>query len=159
MVSATFTGKIIQSYEAALSTYVILTAFIPMLMDTGGNAGSQASVTIIRGLSLGEVEFKDILKVIWKEIRVALFCGVTLAVANFLKLIIIDKVTLVVNIIVNVTLIFTICIAKLLGCTLPLLAKKAKLDPAVMINPFITTLVDACSLIIYFKIATQLLGL
>ena len=96
---------------------------------------------------------------IWKEIRVALFCGVTLAVANFLKLIIIDKVTLVVNIIVNVTLIFTICIAKLLGCTLPLLAKKAKLDPAVMINPFITTLVDACSLIIYFKIATQLLGL
>ena len=159
MVSATFTGKIIQSYEAALSTYVILTAFIPMLMDTGGNAGSQASVTIIRGLSLGEVEFKDILKVIWKEIRVALFCGVTLAVANFLKLIIIDKVTLVVNIIVNVTLIFTICIAKLLGCTLPLLAKKAKLDPAVMINPFIKTLVDACSLIIYFKIATQLLGL
>ena len=159
MISATFTGKIIQSYESALASYVILTAFIPMLMDTGGNAGSQASVTIIRGLSLGEVEFKDIFKVMWKEARVAILCGITLAAANFVKLWIVDGVTLEVNFIVNITLIFTIFLAKLLGCTLPLLVKKIKLDPAVMASPFITTLVDACSLIIYFKVATIMLGL
>lgn len=159
MISATFTGKIIQSYESALASYVILTAFIPMLMDTGGNAGSQASVTIIRGLSLGEVEFKDIFKVMWKEARVAILCGITLAAANFVKLWIVDGVTLEVNFIVNITLVFTIFLAKLLGCTLPLLVKKIKLDPAVMASPFITTLVDACSLIIYFKVATIMLGL
>ncbi len=159
MISATFTGKIIQSYESALASYVILTAFIPMLMDTGGNAGSQASVTIIRGLSLGEVEFKDIFKVMWKEARVAILCGITLACANFVKLWIVDKVALEVNFIVNITLIFTIFLAKLLGCTLPLLVKKIKLDPAVMASPFITTLVDACSLIIYFQVATVMLGL
>lgn len=159
MISATFTGKIIQSYESALSTYVILTAFIPMLMDTGGNAGSQASVTIIRGLSLYEVEFADILKVIWKEIRVAVLCGFTLAIANFVKLMIIDNVTMQVNLVVNVTLVFTIFIAKLIGSSLPLIAKKLGFDPAVMVNPFITTLVDACSLVIYFQIATHVLGL
>ena len=159
MISATFTGKIIQNYESALASYVILTAFIPMLMDTGGNAGSQASVTIIRGLSLGEVEFKDIFKVMWKEARVAILCGITLACANFVKLWIVDKVALEVNFIVNITLIFTIFLAKLLGCTLPLLVKKIKLDPAVMASPFITTLVDACSLIIYFQVATVMLGL
>lgn len=159
MISATFTGKIIQSYESALASYVILTAFIPMLMDTGGNAGSQASVTIIRGLSLGEVEFKDIFKIMWKEARVAILCGITLAAANFVKLWIVDGVTLEVNFIVNITLVFTIFLAKLLGCTLPLLVKKIKLDPAVMASPFITTLVDACSLIIYFKVATIMLGL
>ena len=159
MISATFTGKIIQSYESALASYVILTAFIPMLMDTGGNAGSQASVTIIRGLSLNEVDFKDILKVIWKEMRVAILCGITLAIANFIKLFIIDNVTLQVNLVVNLTLVCTIFIAKLIGSSLPLLAKKAGFDPAVMVNPFITTLVDACSLIIYFQVATVMLGL
>ena len=159
MISATFTGKIIQSYESALASYVILTAFIPMLMDTGGNAGSQASVTIIRGISLGEVEFKDIFKIMWKEARVAILCGITLAAANFIKLWLIDRVTLEVNFIVNITFICTIFLSKLLGCTLPLLVKKIKLDPAVMASPFITTLVDACSLMIYFQVATIMLGL
>lgn len=159
MISATFTGKIIQSYESALASYVILTAFIPMLMDSGGNAGSQASVTIIRGISLGEVEFKDIFKIMWKEARVAILCGITLATANFVKLWLIDRVALEVNFIVNITLIFTVFLAKLLGCTLPLIVKKMKLDPAVMASPFITTLVDACSLMIYFQVATIMLGL
>ena len=159
MVSATFTGKIIQSYESALASYVILTSFIPMLMDTGGNAGSQASVTIIRGISLNEIEFSDILKVIWKEIRVAILCGIALAAANFLKMLLLDRVALQVNLIVNLTLVCTIFIAKFIGCSLPLLAKKGGFDPAVMASPFITTLVDAFSLIIYFQIATHLLGI
>ena len=159
MVSATFTGKIIQSFEGALATCAILTAFIPMIMDTGGNAGGQASVTIIRGLSLCDIEFSDILRIIWKEIRVAILCGITLAAANFLKLLFIDRVTMSVAIVVNLTLICTICIAKLIGSTLPLLAKKVGFDPAVMASPFITTLVDACSLLIYFQIATHLLNI
>lgn len=159
MVSATFTGKIIQNYESALASYVILTSFIPMLMDTAGNAGGQASVTIIRGLSLYEIEFKDILKVIWKETRVAVLCGLTLAAVNMIKLMLIDKVTIQVALIVNLTLVFTIFLAKVIGSTLPLFAKKIGFDPAVMASPFITTIVDACSLIIYFQIATNLLGL
>ncbi len=159
MVSATFTGKIIQSYETALASVVILTSFIPMLMDTAGNAGGQSSVTIIRGLSLCEIEFKDIIKVIWKEMRVALLCGITLVIANMVKLLLIDKVTMPVAIVVNLTLIFTIFLANVIGSTLPLFAKKAGFDPAVMASPFITTIVDACSLIIYFQIATHLLGL
>lgn len=159
MVSATFTGKIIQNYESALASYVILTSFIPMLMDTAGNAGGQASVTIIRGLSLYEIEFKDILKVIWKETRVAVLCGLTLAVVNMIKLMLIDKVTIQVALIVNLTLVFTIFLAKVIGSTLPLFAKKIGFDPAVMASPFITTIVDACSLIIYFQIATNLLSL
>ena len=159
MVSATFTGKIIQNYESALASYVILTSFIPMLMDTAGNAGGQASVTIIRGLSLCEIEFKDILKVIWKEMRVAILCGITLAIANVVKLLLVDKVTMQVALVVNLTLIFTIFLAKIIGRTLPLCAKKLGFDPAVMASPFITTIVDACSLIIYFQIATHLLGI
>lgn len=159
MVSATFTGKIIQSYEGALATCVILTSFIPMLMDTGGNAGSQASVTIIRGLSLCEIEFEDILKIIWKELRVALLCGLTLALANLLKLLFIDKVSLKVALVVDLTLVCTIILSKLIGSTLPLLAKKIGFDPAVMASPFITTIVDACSLIIYFQIATHFLAI
>ena len=159
MVSATFTGKIIQSYESALATCVILTSFIPMLMDTAGNAGGQSSVTIIRGLSLYEIEFKDIAKVVWKEMRVAILCGITLAIANFIKLLLIDKVTLQIAFVVNLTLICTIFIAKIIGSTLPLFAKKIGFDPAVMASPFITTIVDACSLIIYFQIATALLGI
>ena len=159
MISATVTGGIITHYEDALSTYVVLTSFIPMLMDTGGNAGGQASVTIIRGLSLNEIEFSDILKVIWKEIRVALLCGITLAAANFVKMLLIDNVALQVNMIVNLTLVCTIFLAKFIGCSLPLLAKKGGFDPAVMASPFITTLVDAFSLIIYFQIATHLLGI
>lgn len=159
MISATFTGKIIQHYEAALASYVVLTSFIPMLMDTGGNAGGQSSVTIIRGLSLNDIEYKDTLKVIWKEIRVAVLAGLTLAVANFAKLLLIDKVTASVALVVCSTLIVTVIIAKIIGCSLPILAKKIGFDPAVMASPFITTIVDAISLIVYFQIATHLLGL
>ena len=159
MISATFTGKIIQHYEVALASYVVLTSFIPMLMDTGGNAGGQSSVTIIRGLSLNDIEYKDTLKVIWKEIRVAILVGLTLAVANFIKLLFIDKVTTSVALVVCLTLIVTVMIAKIIGCSLPILAKKIGFDPAVMASPFITTIVDAISLIVYFQIATHLLGL
>lgn len=159
MISATFTGQIIQHYEEALGAYIVLTAFIPMLMDTGGNAGSQASVTIIRGLSLNEIEFGDIFRIIWKEFRVSLCIGVTLAVANFAKLMLIDRVGLLISAVVCVTLIFTVIVAKIVGCTLPVLAKKIGFDPAVMASPFITTIVDALSLMIYFTIATRVLGL
>lgn len=159
MISATFTGKIIQTYEEALASYVILTSFIPMFMDTGGNAGGQASVTIIRGISLKEIEFKDILKIIWKEFRVAILTGITLAAANFIKLLVIDKVSMSIASVVCLTLIITIIFAKIVGCTLPLLAKKIGFDPAVMASPFITTIVDALSLITYFQIATILLGI
>ena len=159
MISATFTGKIIQNYEKALASYVVLTSFIPMLMDTGGNAGSQASVTIIRSLSLNELKFKDIFKVIFKEIRVALLIGLTLAVANFFKLMIIDRVTVTIAFIVCLTLVITVLCAKIVGSTLPMVAKKIGFDPAVMASPFITTIVDAISLIIYFTIATNLLAL
>lgn len=159
MISATFTGEIIQTYEEALASYVILTSFIPMFMDTGGNAGGQASVTIIRGISLKEIEFKDILKIMWKEFRVAILTGITLAAANFIKLLVIDKVNMSIASVVCLTLIITIIFAKLVGCTLPLFAKKVGFDPAVMASPFITTIVDALSLITYFQIATILLGL
>lgn len=159
MVSATFTGKIITTFEDALSTYVILTAFIPMLMDTGGNAGGQASVTIIRGLSLNEIEFRDMFRIVWKEIRVALLCGITLAAANFVKLIVFDRVSLAVAGVVCLTLVASVCIAKIVGCTLPMFAKRIGFDPAVMASPFITTIVDALSLIIYFQIATNMLGI
>ena len=157
MVSATFTGKIIQHYEESLATMVILTAFIPMIMDTGGNAGGQSSATIIRSLSLEDVEFKDLLRVVFKEIRVALLVGITLAAANFLKLTFIDKVTTSVALVVCSTLVLTVCVAKTIGCSLPMIAKKLKFDPAVMASPFITTIVDAISLFIYFKLAVSLL--
>lgn len=159
MISATFTGAIISHFENALATYVVLTAFIPMLMDTGGNAGSQASVSVIRGLSLEEIEYKDTLKVIWKELRVSLLCGLTLATANFLKLMLIDKLEMKIAFIVCSTLIITVTVAKIIGSSLPILAKRIGFDPAVMASPFITTTVDACSLLIYFKIASILLGI
>lgn len=166
MISATFTGMIITFYEDALATSVVLSAFIPMLMDTGGNSGSQASVTVIRSLSLGEIGFKDVPKIIFKESRVALLCGTVLAVANFAKMMLIDNmlmsnpaVTVPVAMVVCLTLVVTVFVAKIIGCTLPLLAKKIGFDPAVMASPFITTLVDAISLFVYFQIATHLLGL
>lgn len=159
MISATFTGKIISSFEDALSACVVLTAYIPMLMDTGGNAGGQASVTIIRGLSLNEIEFRDMFRIIWKEVRVAGVCGITLGIANFAKLILMDHVTVTVAIVICATLIATVFIAKVVGCTLPMFAKKVGWDPAVMASPFITTIVDALSLMIYFQIATRVLGI
>ena len=159
MISATFTGAIITRYENALGKYVILTAYIPMLMDTGGNAGSQASVSIIRGLSLDEIEFGDIFRIQGKELLVAFLCGFTLAVANFVKLLIFDKVEVVIAAVVCMTLLLTVAVAKLVGCTLPILAKRVGFDPAVMASPFITTIVDAISLIIYFQLASHILSL
>lgn len=157
MISATFTGSIITSFEDALSASIVLTGFIPMLMDTGGNAGSQASVYIIRGLSLGEIEYKDIGRILWKEARVAFLCGVSLAAANFVKLLLVDRVTIPVAIVVCSTLVVTVLAAKLVGCSLPVLAKRIGFDPAVMASPFITTIVDALSLLIYFRIACAVL--
>ena len=166
MVSATFTGLIITSFEASLAVVPVLTAYIPMLMDTGGNCGSQASVTVIRALSLDEVAFSDILSVVWKELRVALLCGAVLAVANFAKMMLVDRMLLgntslepLVAAIVCLTLVCAVAVAKFVGCTLPLLAKKVGLDPAVMASPFITTIVDALSLLIYFQFARNLLGI
>ncbi len=159
MVSATFTGSIITHFEGALAAAVVLTSFIPMLMDSGGNAGSQASVSVIRALSLDEIEFKDTFKVIWKELRVAALCGIVLAVCNFGKLMLLDKVGMTVSLVVCITLFMTVIFAKLVGCTLPILAKRIGFDPAVMASPFITTIVDACSLLIYFRVAGILLGI
>lgn len=159
MFSATFTGTIIQSYQDALATYVVLTAFIPMFMNTGGNAGNQTSVTVIRGISLNEIEFKDLFRILWKEFRIAILAGITLSAANFVKLLVVDGVTVPVAAVVSLTLIVTVTFAKLVGCMLPMCAKKIGLDPAVMASPFITTIVDAISLITYFNIATFILGL
>ena len=163
MVSATFTGQIIARFENALAAMTVLTAYIPMLMDTGGNCGGQASVTVIRGISLDEIAFSDMPRVIWKEIRVALFCGATLAAANFVKLMFIDRllfhnpITPAVAIVICVTMLLTVLCAKVIGCTLPMLAKRVGFDPAVMSSPFITTLVDAVSLLIYFNFARSIL--
>ena len=157
MISATFTGSILTTFEDALMAYGALIAYIPMLMDTGGNAGGQASVTIIRGLSLNEIEFKDAFRVVWKEIWVAVLCGLTLAAANFIKLLLLDRVELMVAIVVCLTLVVAVMIAKIVGCTLPMLAKRIGFDPAVMASPFITTIVDVLSLLVYFQIATYLL--
>ena len=159
MVSATFTGAIITRYTEALSNFVILTAYIPMLMDTGGNAGSQASVSIIRGLSLREIQFGDFFKVLWKEIRVATICGTVLSSANFVKLILLDKLPVHIAGIICITLVLVVIFAKSIGCTLPMVAAKIKLDPAVMASPLITTIVDAVSLLIYFALATHFLSI
>ena len=159
MISATFTGAIISHYEAALGAYVVLTSFIPMLMDTGGNAGGQASVTVIRGMSLGEIAPRDALRILWKEFRVSLLCGVTLAIVAVAKVMLIDRAGPTVAAVVSLTLFLSVITAKAVGSLLPLLAKKLKLDPAVMASPFITTIVDALSLMIYFRIATLFLKL
>ncbi|MBR3334896.1 MAG: magnesium transporter [Clostridia bacterium] len=166
MISATFTGMIISSFEEKLAAMVCLTAFIPMLMDTGGNSGSQSSVTVIRALSLGELEFADLGRVIWKEIRTALICGAVLGVLCVGKVMLVDHllmgtegVDLTVALTVGLTLSVTVLCAKLVGCTLPMLAKKLGFDPAVMASPFITTIVDALSLLVYFGLATALLHL
>jgi len=166
MVSATFTGMIISSFEEKLKVWVCLTAFIPMLMDTGGNSGSQSSVTVIRALSLNELEFKDLAKVIWKEVRTAVLCGLVLGVLCFGKILLVDKLLLqtegvdvMVALVVCLTMAVTVLCAKVVGCTLPMLAKKLGFDPAVMASPFITTIVDALSLLVYFGFATALLHL
>jgi len=159
MVSATFTGTIITHFENVLALQVALTAFIPMLMNTGGNSGSQASVTVIRGMALGEIEFSDLPLVVWKEGRVALLCGITLAACNFIKVLIVDRVSVPIAAVVCLTLVGNVFVAKLVGCMLPMLAKKAGFDPTVMASPILSTIVDAISLLIYFKVACLLLGL
>ena len=165
MLSATFTGIIITKFESALAACVVLTSFIPMLSGTGGNSGSQSSVAVIRALSLDEIDFSDLIAVVWKESRVAVLCGVCLACANFVKMMVVDRwlmnnpaVTPMVALVVCLTLVFTVLCAKVVGCTLPMAAEKIGIDPAVMASPFITTIVDALSLLIYFFFATQLLG-
>lgn len=164
MVSATFTGMIITGFESALAAQVVLTAFIPMLMDTGGNSGSQASVTVIRALSLGELEFRDLPKVVWKEIQTAVLCGVALSLLCFGKIMLVDRlllgntdITTLTAFVVCATMAMTVLLAKLVGCSLPMAAKKIGFDPAVMASPFITTIVDALSLLVYFGIASALL--
>ena len=159
MVSATFTGRIIAGFESALASYAALTIFIPMLMDTGGNCGGQASVTVIRALSLGEIEFRDLPRVRWKELRTAVLCALTLVLAVLAKALLLDGQGIQVALVVSLTVFFTVCIAKLVGCTLPMLAKRLGFDPAVMASPFLTTVVDALSLLVYFAVAARVLGL
>ena len=164
MLSSTFTGLIITHFENALAVCAVLTAFIPMLMGTGGNSGSQASVAVIRSLSLDEVEFGDLPRIIWKEIRVSVLCGIGLAICNFGKMLLVDRmlmnnpdVTVTVAFVVSLTVVFVVMVAKTIGCILPVLAKKIGLDPAVMASPLITTIVDALSLLIYFAVASYAL--
>ena len=157
MVSATFTEKIITHFEGALTACVTLTAFIPMLTGTCGNCGNQSSSTIIRGISLGEIEFKDTYKVIFKELMIALICGIALAVVNFAKLMIFDDVGWRIALVVSVTMVAAVVFAKVVGSILPVIAKKIGFDPAVMSSPFISTVVDAVTLLIYFTIASSLL--
>lgn len=166
MISATFTGMILNHYENSLVSVTALMLFIPMLMDTGGNAGSQCSVTVIRALSLGDLEFSDFLAVVWKELRIALLCGLSLAVVTFGKVMLIDRlllhnseVTLAVALVVCVTILIVVVVAKLIGCILPMLTAKLGFDPALMSSPVITTIVDALSLMIYFTVANCLLAL
>ena len=157
MIGATLTGRIITKFEDVLRAVVVLTAFIPMLMDTGGNSGSQSSTLVIRGLALGEVETKDIWRVLWKEFRISLLVGISLATVNFAKNMLFDRVGLTVSITVSTTVATTVLLAKMVGGTLPLIAKKLKLDPAIMAGPLITTIVDALVLMVYFGIASALL--
>ncbi len=159
MVSATFTGKIITSFESALNQYIILAAYIPMLMDTGGNAGSQASTEVVRGLSLDQIHFEDFFKVAWKEMRVGLMCGATLAFANLVKCVYLDHVSMAVALTVCMTIIMDVFISKLVSSMLTILVDHANLDPAVVASPLLTTIIDASSLMIYFSIAKVMLGI
>lgn len=159
MISATFTGYIIRNYEATLSSQVILASFIPMLMDTAGNAGSQASTLIIRGLSLGEVKIKDIFKIIFKEFRISLIVGLILSSINLIRILIVDKTSFSIALTVSLSLYLTIVFAKVFGGMLPIIASKLKLDPAIMASPIITTIVDAISLLFYFQLASLILGI
>ena len=165
MLSATFTGLIINHYQDQLAACLVLSSFIPMLSGTGGNSGTQASVAVIRGLALQEIEFSDLIRVVWKEIRVSVLCGICLAAANFVKMLLVDYmwlhngVTPQVALVVCLTLVCVVFIAKLVGCALPIVAEKVGFDPAVMASPFISTIVDVLSLVVYFRIASVLLGL
>ncbi|MDE6124308.1 MAG: magnesium transporter [Eubacterium sp.] len=164
MISATITSQILTTFENKLAAVSVLIAFIPMIMDTGGNSGGQSSVTIIRALSLGEISMKDIFKVVWKELRVGFVCGMSLALVCFAKLMLFDRIvlgnsdlTIVVSLVISLTILLEIMVAKIIGCSLPIFAKKIGFDPAVMASPFITTIVDAISLLVYIGFATAIL--
>ncbi len=159
MLLATFTGMIMSGFEDALKAQIILTSFIPMIMNTAGNSGSQSSVTIIHGLSVGEIDYRDTFKIVWKEIRVALLCGLTLAIAIFVKCTLVDRLNTTITLVISLTLVFAVFFAKLIGCLLPIGAKRIGFDPAVMASPFITTIVDALSLLVYFSIACTFLDI
>lgn len=159
MISATFTGIIIRQYESVLSSVVILASFIPMLMDTGGNSGSQSSTLIIRGLALGELEIADYPKILWKEFRVSIVVGLVLAFINFLRIYLLERVDFIVSLTVCISLFATVVLAKVVGGMLPLIAKKFKLDPAIMAAPLVTTIVDTFALMVYFSTASLLMGL
>lgn len=159
MVSATFTGKIIENYENMLAAVAGLTACIPMLMDTGGNAGNQVSTLIIRGLALGEIHPKDYLKIVFKEIRVALICGLTLAAVNIGRMMLFSSGGMPVYLVVSAAMVCAVIVAKIIGCTLPIIAKMIKLDPALMAGPMITTIVDMVTLLIYFALAKAFLAI
>lgn len=159
MLSATFTGYIIRRFENALQSVVALVTFIPMLMDTGGNAGSQSSTLIIRGIALGEIEFRDTLRIMWKEFRVSVLVGIVLAVVNFLRIYYLEQYSLLIALTVSLTLFMLVIVAKLIGGTLPVIAKKIGLDPAIMASPMITTIVDAVGLALYFSLAVWILGI
>jgi magnesium transporter len=159
MISATFTGNIIKRFEDVLESVVILAAFIPMLMDTGGNAGSQSSTLVIRGLALGDINIKDIFKVVFKEFRVSFIVAIVLSVVNFIRIYYFEKTEFFITLTVCVTLFFTILLAKILGAILPITAKRFNMDPAIMASPLITTIVDAVALIVYFSMAAMFLGI
>ena len=159
MLSATFTGRIIQHYNDLLQSAIVLAAYYPMLMNTGGNCGSQASTMVIRGMALGEIEWRDIFRVQWKELRVGFVCALVLSAVNFLRILIFEPAGATIAFVVSISLFATVILSKFIGCTMPLLAKKVRLDPALMASPLITTIVDACSLALYFFIATKLLAL
>jgi magnesium transporter len=159
MISATFTGGIIKKYEDILASVVILASYIPMLMDSAGNAGSQSSTMIIRGLALGEIQLKDLAKVVWKEFRIGIIIGITMAVVNIARIYIFDGVGIWIGLTVSISLFITIVLAKIVGGSLPMIAKKLRLDPAIMASPMITTIVDAVALLVYFQLAAALLGI
>ncbi len=159
MISATFTGGIISKYESVLEAIITLNIFIPMLMDSAGNAGTQSSTLIIRGLALGDIQISDHLKIFWKELRVSSLVGLILGIVNFFRVIIIEKISTEIALVVSITLFFTIVLAKVIGGLLPIIAKKIKADPAIMAGPLITTIVDALALIVYFNIAHFMLGI
>lgn len=156
MISGTLSSAIISGYNSVLSSSVILAAFLPILMDTGGNAGSQASTLIIRGMAVGEIEMSDVLSVVWKELRVGAICGVVLGFVNFIRILILGGTPMAVNITVSISLAITVVVSKTIGCMLPMLAKKLRFDPAIMAGPLITTVVDSVSLVIFFNVAKLL---
>lgn len=158
MLSSAFTGNILTKYEDAFAVVPILVAFIPMIMGTGGNCGSQSSTLIIRGLATDEIKLKDVFRVLWKEVRVAIVVGIALAIVNMIRIMIQYK-NMQLAIVLSITLIATVIVSKVIGCTLPLLAKRLKLDPAIMAAPLITTVVDVCSILVYFQVATHIMGL